>query len=41
MTVVYGLEANLKRDRNVPGCKDVYCYELRFLHSSGFILVDQ
>jgi len=37
MTVVHALETNLKKDRNVPGCKDIFCYELHFLHSNGFI----
>jgi len=40
MTLMYALETNLKKDRNVPGCKDMYCYELCLLRSSGFILVD-
>jgi hypothetical protein len=41
ITVGYALETSLKKDRNVPGCKEVYCYELRLLHTSDFILADQ
>jgi hypothetical protein len=38
MTVVYALKTNLKKDRNVPGCKNIYWYEFHLLHSSGLIL---
>jgi hypothetical protein len=37
MTLVYALETNLKKDRNVPGCDYIFCYELYFLYSNDFI----